>query len=173
MIPPLPQRHHAGIFPLKGQLRRAADAVLQPDALGEAPHHFLGHRHIDGDPVLLRHVLFGGQYFVRQRTVIGQDHQPGGVLIQPPRREQLLTAVFRRHQLQHRFIPGVPRRGNIALRLIQHKGQCALYPQRLPRHRDLLLPGDLALRVLFHPAVHRHPAPGDELLHLPPGKHPL
>ena len=173
VVPALLQRDDAGVLRKDLEPGRPAHPILQRNALGKAGHHFFGQRKIHRDPVPLGDVPFRRENLVRQRPVVGQDHQTGRILIQPACREQPLAPVLRRHQLQHRFIPGIPRGGNVAPGLMQHQGQRFLHRDRQPVHSNRFLPADLALRALFHAAFHRHPARGDKFPHLPAGEHPL
>ena len=39
-----------------------------------------------------------------ERAVVGEEHEPGGVGVEPPRREQSVPVEFRRHEVEDRFL---------------------------------------------------------------------
>lgn len=57
--------------------------------------------------VHLVHVVFGGEQGVAEGTVISEEQEPLGILVQPPHREEPPAAQVLRQQVQHCLLPPV------------------------------------------------------------------
>ena len=66
-----------------------------------------------------------------QRTVIGQQQQAGGILIQPPHREYPTGTIHPGKEVQHRLLFPVLCRGQDSQRLMQHQVHMLLIAHRL------------------------------------------
>ena len=118
----------------------------------------------------LGHLLFRGDQPVEQLAVVGKQQQPLGGLVQASHGLQLQMAQLRREQLHHRFFPGVPGGGHVALRLVHHEHRPVLSGQADPIQGDLIFGRvNFAAAVLFRRAVHLHSAGSQDQLYLAAG----
>ena len=122
--------------------------------------------------IVFRHVAPCRNDLVRQLPVIGEQHHPGRVFVQPSHRSQVLPAQLRRHKFQNALLPRLIRRADIALGLVQ-------------QHIEILVAGDVSavqtdsvlvrLYVLVclshHSAVHGRLSLLDHLPQFPAGIH--
>ena len=108
-----------------------------------------------------------------QGSVVGEEEQALGVLVQPPHGKQAPAAQVLRQQIQHRFLVPVLGGGQQPRRLVEHqihKG-CAVHLPAVHGQPNPLRV-KLVLRAGRRAAVRQHPALPDQVLHLPPGPVP-
>lgn len=106
---------------------------------------------------------------VGQRSVIGEQEQPLGVLVQPPHGKQRPPPQMLGQQVQHRPLPGVLGGGDHPGGLVEHHINPLLRGNGPAIHCDGGAFGHLVLRSLGPGAPYLDPARLDQRLGLFPG----
>ena len=99
--------------------RLALCAVGEPDAGSDGIRIDILPRSCQQDAVILCHVPSGGDDLMGKLSVVGEQQQTGGILVQPSHRPQILPAQLRRNQLHDAVLSRLIRRADIPLRLVQ------------------------------------------------------
>jgi hypothetical protein len=100
---------------------------------------------------VLGHPLLGRKQVVGGLSVIGEQEQPFGVLVQPSHRKRLKQGVFRLQELNHGLRDPVRRGGNHSGGLVHHQVDKFPVLDVQAVHFDAVL-----LRVHVHPRVFGH-----------------
>ena len=148
-------------------------SVSQHHAPGQGLHVALIHHTVHTGQIHLVHMAFGGEQRVPQRTVISEQEQPLGVLVQPPHRKQAPAAQVLRQKIQHRPLIPVLRGGQQTRRLMEHEIDEGGAVHPLTIHRQFSLRWfPFLLRTEHRTAIDQDPALPDQVLDLLPGPAP-
>ena len=145
-------------------------SIRQGHSGGESPAVFLcqtaGRPHI----VPFVHMPFWGKKGMGQASLIRQQQQALGVLVQTAYRKKLLPLKVPGQQFQNRLPPPVLGRGEKSGGLIQHNPSITAEEQRLSVHMNRRR---LRVKLFFYGksggAVYRYQSPADQLFRLPAG----
>ena len=76
-------------------------AILQPRSVTERLRRRLGQRLVQPRLIPFRHVVARAQQIVRKIAIVGDEHQPVRILVQPSRRKQPASAILLREQIDN------------------------------------------------------------------------